>query len=118
MLFSGQTRRDTVYPTSPLRQPMNFRVYPMRTRGRRLPWREIENGPSYVGALQSYRIKHDDQDYNALSLSASTPAEAKPLPDLYEPTLVLFAQTAFVLRGYERVETAEGAIGVVQEWSC
>ena len=97
---------------------MRFRVYPMRQRGRRLPWREIENGPSYVGALQSYRIKHGDQDYDALSLSASTPAEAKPLPDLYEPTLVLFAQTAFVLRGYERMETAEGAIGVVQEWSC
>src|SRR5437879_7492451 len=91
---------------------MQFRVYPMRQRGRRLPWREIENGPSYVGTLQSYRIKHGEQDYNAVGLSAGTPAEAKPLPDLYEPTLVLFAQNAFVIRGFERVDTSEGTIGV------
>lgn len=97
---------------------MQFRIRSMRKRGRRLPWREIENGPSFVGTLQSYRVKHGEQDYNALGLSAGTPAEAKPLPDLYEPTLVLFAQNAFVIRGFERVESEQGAIGVVQEWSC
>ena len=90
----------------------------MRKRGRRLPWREIENGHSFVGTLQSYRIKHGEQDYNAISFQSGLPAEGKKLPDLYEPVLEVFAINAFVLRGYERVETERGAIGVVQEWQC
>jgi len=91
----------------------------MRQRGRRLPWREIENGPSFVGALISYTTKHGESTYSVLALQSGNPAEKeKPLPDLYEPALVLFAPNAFVLRGYERVETTEGAIGVVQEWQC
>jgi hypothetical protein len=56
-----------------------------------------------------------EQEY---ALTTGTPAEAKPLPDLYEPALVLFAQNAPVLRGYERLDTPEGTIGVVQEWQC
>jgi hypothetical protein len=97
---------------------MQFRIYPMRRGGRRLPWREIENGPSFVGTLQSYRIKHGEEDFEAVSLLSGSPAEGKPLPDLYEPVLEVFAVNAFVLRGYERVETDQGAIGVVQEWQC
>jgi hypothetical protein len=97
---------------------MKVRVYPMRSKGRRLPWREIENGPSYVGALISYTTKHGDSTYSALALQSGNPAERKSLPDLYEPALVGFAPNAFVVRGYERVETAEGTIGVVQEWQC
>jgi hypothetical protein len=97
---------------------MHFRVFPMRRRGRCLPWREIENGPSYVGALQSYRIKHGQQDYDAITLQSGSPAEGKALRDLYEPTLVVFARTAFILRGYERLDTPEGVVGVVQEWQC
>jgi len=73
---------------------------PCDNAGRRLSWREIENGPSYIGTLQSYRIKHGDQDYDALTLSASAPAEDKPLPDLYEPALVL---TLLKGRGYQSV---------------
>jgi len=97
---------------------VEVRVYPMRRRGRRLPWREIENGPSYVGTLQSYRIKHAQQDFDAVTFQSGSPAERKPLPDLYEPILVVFARTAFVLRGYERLETPSGVVGVVQEWQC
>ena len=97
---------------------MKVRVYPMRKRGRRLPWREIENGPSFVGMLLSYRVKHGEQDFEAISLQSGSPAEGKPLLDLYEPVLVGFATNAFVLRGYERLDTPEGAIGVVQEWQC
>ncbi len=70
---------------------MNFRGYPMRQRGRRLPWREIENGPSYVGALISYTTKHGENSYSALALQSGNPAESKSLPALYEPALVLFA---------------------------
>ena len=98
---------------------MKVRVYPMRVKGRRLPWREIENGPSYVGALISYTTKHGESSHHAVALQSGNPAEkGKPLPDLYDPALVLFAPNAFVLRGYERLETAEGTIGVVQEWQC
>src|SRR5215467_12058380 len=97
---------------------MQFRVYPMRRRGRRLPWREIENGPSFVGDLVSHRIKHGELSYQVLSLRAGTPAEKQPLPELYELIIEGFATLAFTLRGYERVETAAGPIGVVQEWYC
>jgi len=97
---------------------MQFRVFPMRKRGRRLPWREIENRPSFVGTLQSYRIKHGEQDFNAISLLSGSPAERKKLPDLYEPVLETFAINAFVLRGFERLETEQGSVGVVQEWHC
>jgi len=85
---------------------------------RRLPWREIENGPSFVGALISFTTKHGGSTYSVLALQSDNPAESKSLPDLYEPALVRFAPNAFVLRGYERLETAEGTIGVVQEWQC
>ena len=88
---------------------MQFRVYPIRKGGRRLPWREIESGSSFVGTLLSYRVKHGEQGYDAITLQSGSPAEGKPLRDLYEPVLVTFATNAFVLRGYERVET-EGAL--------
>ena len=90
----------------------------MRKRGRRLPWREIENGPSFIGTLVSYRIRHGDQDFQAVALQSGSPAEGKPLEDLYEPVLVGFAPNAFVLRGYERLESSEAVVGVVQEWHC
>lgn len=90
----------------------------MRQRGRRLPWREIENSPSFVGTLQSYRIKHGEHDFKVIALQSGSPAEGKKLPDLYEPVLEVFAINAFVLRGFERVETDRGPIGVVQEWQC
>jgi len=90
----------------------------MRQRGRRLPWRQIESGPSYVGALISYTTKHGESIYNVLSLQSGNPAESRSLPDLYEPALVRFAPNAFVLRGYERLDTPEGAVSVVQEWQC
>jgi hypothetical protein len=74
----------------------------MRQRGLRLPWRDVEGGPSYVGALVSYTTKHGESTYSALALQSGNVAEKrKPLPDLYEPVLVLFAPNAFVLRGYE-----------------
>lgn len=63
-------------------------------------------------------MKHGEQDFDAISLQSGSPAEGKPLQDLYEPVLVTFATNAFVLRGYERVDTERGAIGVVQEWHC
>ena len=95
---------------------MQFRIYPMRRRGRRLPWREIENGPSFVGVLVSHSTKHGEQSFKAISLQVGSKTDL--LPQLYEPVLEGFAPNAFVLRGYERIETEQGAIGVVQEWKC
>jgi hypothetical protein len=98
---------------------MKVRVYPMRSKGRRLPWREIQNGPSYVGTLTSFTTRYGEGTYNAIALDTGTAVEKRnPLPDLFEPVLMGFAPNAFVLRGYERVETPEGTIGVVQEWQC
>ena len=105
-----------ILPAHPVKL-VQFRVYPMRKRGRR-PWRQVENGPSFVGALVSYSIKHGEQDYRVISLQSGSPAQGKVLPDLYEPVLEVFAINAFVLRGYERVESEQGAIGTVQEWHC
>jgi hypothetical protein len=90
----------------------------MRRRGRRLPWREIENGPSFVGRLISYRIRRGDQDFDAIKLSPTEPADSNTLPEMYSPVLDGFSLNAFRLRGYQRVETPEGAVGVVQEWHC
>lgn len=45
---------------------------------------------------------------------SGNPVESKSLPDLYEPAIVGFAPNAFVLRGYERLETAEGTIGAAK----
>jgi len=45
---------------------------------------------------------------------SGNPVESKSLPDLYEPAIVGFAPKGFVLRGYERLETAEGTIGAAK----
>jgi hypothetical protein len=37
-------------------------------------------------------------------------------PPLYEPVLLGFAPLAFRVRGFERVDTEQGGLGVVQEW--
>lgn len=42
-------------------------------------------------------------------------SEARP-PALYEPVLLGFAPLAFRIRGFERVDAANGSCGVVQEW--
>src|SRR6266702_8321922 len=56
--------------------------------------------------------------FETLTLHSGNPAEQKALPDLYEPVLVGLAPNTYVLRRYERVDTSEGGIGVVQEWHC
>jgi hypothetical protein len=98
---------------------MQFKVYPMRRRGRRLPWREIINGPGFVGDLRSFTIDHGGERYNLVTLFQSdAPTQGSAIPDLYEPVLVGFATLAFRVRGYERVERGGEWIGVVQEWHC
>jgi hypothetical protein len=96
---------------------VRFKVFKLRHKGRRLPWREVINGPSYVGNLQSHFIEHRGQRYSVITLmSIEAPVAGCVIADLYEPVLLGFAPLAFRLRGFERWDGAEGAFSVVQEW--
>lgn len=97
---------------------MRFRVYVLRYRGRRLPWREVVNGPKHVGDLVSEEVTIGEERYRLLTLRAADPAAPPPIPPLYEPVLVGFFTLAMRLRGFESVRRGTGAFGVVQEWHC
>src|SRR5918999_2794725 len=97
---------------------MRFKVYPLRYRGRRLPWREVVNGPKYVGDLISEHVTIGQERYNVISLRAADPAAPSPIAPLYEPVLLGFFTLAFRLRGYESVNRGTSSFGVVQEWHC
>ena len=97
---------------------MRFRVYPLRHRGRRLSWRDVHNGPSFIGHLVTHEIKTGEVTYRVLTRRAEDPMVPTPIPPLYEPALLGFAPLAFRLRGFERVERAKGSFAVVQEWHC
>jgi hypothetical protein len=98
---------------------MRFKVYLLRARGRRLPWREVMNGPTYVGDLRSHNVEHSGERYNVLTLfQTDAPTAGSVVPDLFEPVLLGFSPLALRVRGYERIECATGYVGVVQEWHC
>lgn len=97
---------------------VRFKVYLLRTSGRRMSWREVKNGPSFVGDLVTQALDVAGQRYRIATLRPADPLAAPPIPCLYEPVLVGFAPLAFRLRGFERVERPEGLIAVVQEWHC
>ena len=95
---------------------MQFRVRVLRYRGQRLPWRDVMNGPSYVGDLCTHLITHQGQQFKVATLRGpAVPNKARL--DLYEPVLDGFSTLAFRLRGFER-HAAEGGgwVSVVQEW--
>ena len=98
---------------------MRFKVLPLRRKGRRLPWREVQNGPSYSGDL----ITHLREVKGELLVVATltnpvAPATAQLLPELHQPVLVWVTPLALRLRGFERCEDSQGAFSVVQEWHC
>lgn len=94
---------------------MYCRVYPLRRRGRRLPWREVSNAPSFEGDLSTYYLSVPDARYLVAKLVASGDALCKPLlPELYEPVLISIGNGLLVLREFER----EGEAATVQEWRC
>jgi hypothetical protein len=97
---------------------MRFKVYLLRRRGRRLPPRDVQNGPTYIGRLVTHFERHKDEQYSVLQLEPSDPMSADRPPALYEPVLLGFAPLAFRLRGFERVEGPDGGYSVVQEWHC
>jgi hypothetical protein len=92
---------------------MRCRVYPLRRRGRRLPWREVANAPSFDGDLSAHYLSLPDARYLVAKLAAPGDAFCKPLlPQLYEPVLTHLGNGVLVLRGFER----EGEAATVQEW--
>ena len=98
---------------------MRFKVFPLRRKGRKLPWREVQNSPSYSGDL----ITHIREVKGELLVVATltnpvAPATALQLPELHPPVLVWVTPLALRLRGFERCEDREGAFSVVQEWHC
>lgn len=97
---------------------MRFKVYLLRRRGRRLPWQEVKNGPTYTGRLSTHVEQHNGDPYRVLKLEPSDPMSEHRPPALYEPVLLGFAPLAFRLRGFERVEGQDGGYSVVQEWHC
>ncbi len=95
---------------------MRFKVYLLRRHGRRLPWREAQNGQTYFGALVTRLEQHKCEQYRVLELMPSDPMSTDRPPPLYEPVLLGFAPIAFRLRGFERVGDGDTAYSVVQEW--
>jgi hypothetical protein len=95
---------------------MRFKVYLLRHRGRRLPWRDVKNGKSFTGTLCSFLQNQNGQQYGVLELRPADPMSEDRPPTLYEPVLIGFAPLAFRLRGFERVDGPDGGQGVVQEW--
>ena len=95
---------------------MRFKVYLLRSRGRRRPWRDVKNGRAYTGTLVSHVEQHKGRQYSVLQLEQRDPMSADRPPPLYEPVLLGFAPLAFRLRGFERAEGQDGGYGVVQEW--
>jgi hypothetical protein len=94
---------------------MRFKIYLLRSRGRRLSWQQARNGPSYVGRLVTHLEQHGGEQYKVTTLQPDDPMQ-QPRPALYEAQLMGFAPIAFRLRGFERIDEAAGARSVVQEW--
>ena len=98
---------------------MYFKVLPLRRKGRKLPWREVQNGPAFSGDL----ITHIREVKGELLVVATltnpvAPVTAQVLPELHQPVLVWITPLALRLRGFKRCEDPEGGFSVVQEWHC
>src|SRR5436853_5051540 len=93
---------------------VRFKVFLLRERGRRLPWRKVMNGPHYVGELLTYAVQTGEERYTVATLRPLDPAAPSPIPELYGPVLLGFAPVAFRLRGFERLDGPGGRLAVVQ----
>ena len=98
---------------------MHFKVSPLRRKGRKLPCREVQNGPAYSGDLITHiREVNGELLVAATLINPVSPATDALLPELHQPVLVWVTPLALRLRGFERCEDQEGAFSVVQEWHC
>lgn len=87
----------------------------LRRRGRRHPWREVVNVPSFEGDLSTYYLSLPGRRHFVAQLLGPGDAFGRPiLPSLYEPVLTGIGNGVLVLRGFER----EGETATEQEWRC
>ena len=56
---------------------MRFKVYLLRSRGRRRPWRDVKNGRAYTGTLVSHLETHKGEQYSVLQLEQRDPKGAR-----------------------------------------
>ena len=94
---------------------MRARVTLMRRRGVRLPDREISSARTFEGNLTAAYLR---QCFYATLHDPMRQVGGPIIPDLYDAVLVGVGNDALLLRGIERIPTAEGGLGVVQEWRC
>lgn len=105
------------HPVMAVQGHMRFKVYLLRQRGRRLPWREAKNGPVYVGTLVTHMEERGGERYKVTQLQPDAgPMSQERPPDLYEAQVIGFAPIAFRLRGFERLDGPDGGCSVLQEW--
>jgi hypothetical protein len=95
---------------------VRFKVYLLRHRGRRLPWRDVKNGKTYVGRLATHIEEHGGERCSVTTLQPDDPMSVDQPAQLYEAVLVGFAPLAFRLRGFERIDGPDGSCGCVQAW--
>lgn len=88
----------------------------MREKGRRLPWRDIQNARTYFGELGTRTVMQKGQAVRMADLREPNAPVKGPLLTLYEPTLWNVAALAFVIRGFERIDGPQGKCTVLQEW--
>ena len=93
---------------------MIFKVRLKRCRGRRLPWPDVENGPSFEGDLRTYYGGRSGRVLIATLVTPDGLATAL-LPALHEPQFTGMSVQAFELQGVERLDDGTA---VVQEWYC
>jgi hypothetical protein len=80
--------RGILYLGTVFEPPVRFIVRPLRHLGRRLPWRDVQNGPAFECNLVIFEMQAKGGRIIAATLSAPAPVGRKPLPDLFEPVLV------------------------------
>src|SRR5687767_9321495 len=93
VVFLAVGRNDTVCAssTSSPQPAVKFKVYLLRRRGRRLAWRDVQNGPRHVGELVTHAVDIGNERYTVATLRPLDPAAAASIPELYEPVLVGFS---------------------------
>ena len=89
-------------------------VYPLRVRGRRLKADTIKRQTPVRGDLRTYQ----QQCHLVATLEPALPRDARPLPPLYDPKLVLISPQSIRLMGFEKMGEGDGATTYLQEWLC
>jgi hypothetical protein len=74
---------------------MRFKVILLRERGRRLPWREARNRPTYIGQVTTHLESAGGEQYRVTTLRPEDPVAPPLVPSLYEAALIGFATLSF-----------------------